>query len=79
MVLAWGCLTVPSGRRSPTALIECGIESGDRIVLYTDGITEAFSPEDEEWGDKRFIEFQKTTSALDTDACADALIDVLGA
>jgi sigma-B regulation protein RsbU (phosphoserine phosphatase) len=31
------------------------LESGDRLVFFTDGITEAISPEGEEFGDDRLI------------------------
>ena len=31
------------------------IQSGDRLVLYTDGITEARSPSDEEFGEERLV------------------------
>jgi phosphoserine phosphatase RsbU/P len=32
------------------------LQSGDRLVLYTDGVTEASNSEDEEFGDARLIE-----------------------
>jgi phosphoserine phosphatase RsbU/P len=32
------------------------LQSGDRLVLYTDGVTEAANSEDEEFGDARLIE-----------------------
>jgi phosphoserine phosphatase RsbU/P len=32
------------------------LESGDRLVLYTDGVTEAANSEDEEFGDARLIQ-----------------------
>ncbi len=32
------------------------LEKGDTLVLYTDGITESFSPEEEMFGDKKLIE-----------------------
>jgi sigma-B regulation protein RsbU (phosphoserine phosphatase) len=35
---------------------EIGLEAGDRLVLITDGITEAASPRGEEFGDDRLID-----------------------
>ncbi len=32
------------------------LESGDRLVLYTDGVTEAANADDEEFGDARLIQ-----------------------
>lgn len=40
------------------------LNSNDRIVLYTDGITEAMNKENEEYGDERFIEMLKDTHNL---------------
>jgi sigma-B regulation protein RsbU (phosphoserine phosphatase) len=34
-------------------LAELGLEVGDTLVLYTDGITEANNPEDDEYGEER--------------------------
>jgi phosphoserine phosphatase RsbU/P len=31
------------------------LEAGDVLIAYTDGITESMNPEDEEWGEKRFM------------------------
>lgn len=35
---------------------ETYLQSGDRLVLYTDGITEAFNPAEEEYGEQRLVE-----------------------
>ena len=58
----------------PTAEIEIG--PGDVLLLYTDGITEAFSPAGEEFGEARLIETLRACH----DRCPKALIDaILGA
>jgi sigma-B regulation protein RsbU (phosphoserine phosphatase) len=35
------------------------LESGDLVVLFTDGISESMNPREEEWGEDRLIEFVK--------------------
>lgn len=46
-----------SDLRLPTTLCREQLQPGDRLVLYTDGITEARSPGGEEFGLTRFIDF----------------------
>lgn len=51
------------------------VESGDRIFLYTDGVTEAHNPEGKLYGDNRLIEvFTKNINRSETDAL-DAIYD----
>jgi two-component system, sensor histidine kinase LadS len=40
------------------------VESGDRILLYTDGLTECSNPEGVEYGDSSLIEFFKKVKGL---------------
>lgn len=37
------------------SLGECALESGDTLVLYTDGVTESFNEREEEFGEQRLI------------------------
>ena len=37
------------------------LNAGDKVILYTDGVTEAHNPQDELYGEKRLIEFTKRT------------------
>ncbi len=63
---------LPAGTYEPGQLT---IHSGDRLVLYTDGITEARNDADEEFGEDRLLEF-----AIENRACsAPALQARLGA
>jgi serine phosphatase RsbU (regulator of sigma subunit) len=38
------------------SLADCQLCPGDTLVLYTDGITESFSPAREEFGEERLVE-----------------------
>ena len=40
------------------------LHSGDLLVAFTDGISEAMSPEDKEWGEERMIETVKHCDSL---------------
>ena len=51
---------------------------GDRIFLYTDGVTEAFSPEEEEYGEERLEALLVAQADLDDKTLVDAVrADVL--
>ena len=50
------------------------LSPGDRLVLYTDGITEAGSPRIEPYGEKRFRAALVTTAAFPVDETPDALV-----
>lgn len=47
------------------------LKHGDRIVLYTDGVTEAFNPSNEAYGERRLIAEIKAHG----DGAADGLVD----
>jgi sigma-B regulation protein RsbU (phosphoserine phosphatase) len=52
--------------------------AGDRLLLFTDGITEAFDPLDEEYGDDRLSRFLAANRDLPRQVLMDRLItDVL--
>ncbi len=42
---------------------ETRLEPGDRLVLYTDGITEARSPDGEFFGEQRLVDFIRAAVA----------------
>jgi sigma-B regulation protein RsbU (phosphoserine phosphatase) len=55
------------------------LEPGDRFVLYTDGITEAPSPLDEEFGLERFKDFLAQNAARSAQEFCDAMIEKIAA
>ncbi len=50
---------------------------GDVLVMFTDGITEAMSPEDEEFGESGLKAVMNNTAADDASGYADAIIDAI--
>ena len=50
-------LPVPLGHLQTPVVVEEALEPGDRVLLYTDGITEARSADGEEFGLDRLIDF----------------------
>lgn len=53
----------------------CTLEAGDTVVLYTDGVTESFSPEGEEFGEARLIEVLRRHQALRPDDLVRAVVE----
>jgi len=56
-------------------LAECQIASGDTLILYTDGITESFSPSGEEFGESRLEEALRRHRHLSSQSLLDAIVD----
>jgi phosphoserine phosphatase RsbU/P len=59
------------------ASLQLPIGSGDRIVLYTDGVPETKSSSEEEFGTARFVQFMGANNHLGVDQFADGLLDEL--
>ena len=53
---------------------ETAFEAGDRILLYTDGITEANNVRDEEFGEQRLEEFLEQQRGIGDQALIDRLL-----
>jgi sigma-B regulation protein RsbU (phosphoserine phosphatase) len=51
------------------------ISTGDSVLLYTDGVTEAFSPEGSLFGESRLLEAIRSNSS----STAEALLDTIDA
>jgi len=55
-------LGIPPG--SDYANTEVQLETGDRLILYTDGLTEAMNAEEQEFGEPRLVELGKRNAGL---------------
>lgn len=55
------------------------LNPGDVLVMFTDGITEAMSPDEEEFGEKGLIEVMRRATYSDACSYADAIIDAIDA
>ena len=66
-------LGVFRGSRYEQHLLE--IRAGDRLVLYTDGITEANSPDGDEYGEERLAAAIAARADLDAPALTAALFE----
>lgn len=51
------------GRTEPVEPVELALQPGDRVLLYTDGVVEARSPEGEEFGSQRLADHLVRESA----------------
>jgi serine phosphatase RsbU (regulator of sigma subunit) len=56
---------------------EVPIDSGDRIVLYTDGIIEAMSPSGQMYGSRNFMNTIKSSDHLGARELADLILSQL--
>jgi serine phosphatase RsbU (regulator of sigma subunit) len=57
------------------SVAESQLLSGDTLVLYTDGITEAFNEAGEEFGEQRLIEVLRRRRELSAEALLASIID----
>jgi sigma-B regulation protein RsbU (phosphoserine phosphatase) len=67
---------------SPDWNYSCGqvaAGSGDRLVCFTDGITEALSPDGDEFGDDRLVDLIRANRTVSADALATILADTQAA
>ncbi len=50
------------------------IQSGDRFIIYTDGVVEAMSPEEEEFGDRQFYQLCGRLSSEDSETFTQMVV-----
>ena len=60
------------------AIAERNIHPGDTLVLYTDGITESFSPAYEEFGEQRLVEALQRHRDMAAQVAVEAIVDEVG-
>ena len=65
-------LTVTLGNRRPPVVVEEALQPGDRVLLYTDGITEARDQDGEPFGMDRLTDFAERALADDLPAAETA-------
>jgi sigma-B regulation protein RsbU (phosphoserine phosphatase) len=53
------------------------VESGDTLVVFTDGVSEATSAGGEEFGEERLIDLVRAHADLDAPALLDAIVDAV--
>jgi len=54
------------------------VQAGDRILLYTDGLSEAMSPESgEEFGEKEFLALLETRADVELTTVRDSLVEAV--
>ncbi|PKL68382.1 MAG: serine/threonine protein phosphatase [Methanomicrobiales archaeon HGW-Methanomicrobiales-1] len=56
---------------------ELALQPGDLIVMYTDGVTEAFNPRDEEFGEERLADFIRDHRDAPVQQIIDDLLEEL--
>jgi serine phosphatase RsbU (regulator of sigma subunit)/catechol 2,3-dioxygenase-like lactoylglutathione lyase family enzyme len=56
------------------SLAECELSPGDTLLLYTDGVTESFSPSGEEFGEERLSETLRRHNQLSSEALLSAIV-----
>ena len=53
---------------------ECTLAAGDALIIYTDGITEAFNDSDEEWGEAGLLASVKAHRNLPPQQMIDSIL-----
>ncbi len=56
---------------------EAALAPGDRLVLFTDGVTEAMDEHDEQWGEERLIELVRASADLGSAALLGRIVEAV--
>lgn len=72
-----GGLPVGVFPETPYNVVDCRLEPGDLLVMYTDGIVEAENPEGRQYSLERFIDFMKAWGGCGAEEIKKTFIDEL--
>jgi serine phosphatase RsbU (regulator of sigma subunit) len=72
-----GGLIVGAFQESEYEQGQIGLRPSDRLVMFTDGVTEAVNEEDDEFGEKRLVEATLRGRQLSSEALHDFLFDAV--
>jgi sigma-B regulation protein RsbU (phosphoserine phosphatase) len=75
--LEQGGLIVGAFEENAYGQAQIEMRPGDRLVMFTDGITEAVNAEDKEFGEKRLVEACVRGRQLSAEALHDFLFDTV--
>jgi serine phosphatase RsbU (regulator of sigma subunit) len=69
------CTVLGLFRSWSCAIAECRLSAGDTLALYTDGITESFNSDEEEFGEERLISALRRHRDLPPQAALDSIVE----
>jgi phosphoserine phosphatase RsbU/P len=69
------CMVVGLFENWQCSMAETQLDDGDILVLYTDGVTESFNGEEEEYGEDRLIDSLRKNCRLPATDLASAIVD----
>ena len=77
--LAKGGMIIGMFAQSNYEETEVALGSGDVLIVYSDGVTEAHDPKDEEFGEERLKELLQRTAHLEIDEMSSHILQELKA
>ena len=56
-------------------MLQCSIECGDTLALYTDGVTESLDQNEQEFGEERLVDLLQRTRSLPAQELALSVVE----